>query len=198
MREPVDHPYGVRDPDPTVMLPGDPYRNPGTLPDGTRPPLRMADRTRVQEELRQRVQGDLRLNAIDDILGWLVTGYAPEFAMPEGKKRNPEYRMIGWSPIDSTAAKRLRTVLDVQLRMLNKVLPDLKASEITVEKTERQFTDLELASRVASLVNRAKPAPTAPTRPPQAAAAAPRSDAPTRPAEALVGLYGSHREENPR
>ena len=84
--------------------------------------------TRVRAALRQQVDGERQLRAIEDIVSRLTAGSEPVLNEVTG-----QYQPV---PLDSTRVTALNAALGAHFKLLGKVLPDLKAVEITGEDGE--------------------------------------------------------------
>ena len=78
---------------------------------------------RVRAALRDLVDGRQILERVEYVTQCLLSGYELQI--------DPVTREQAYLPIDAVAVARLRTALDVQLKLLGKVLPDLKAVELS-------------------------------------------------------------------
>jgi hypothetical protein len=99
---------------------------------------------------------------VEEILVWLTLGYMPEFARPptgfSGSKcvSQPEAMPapIGWVEIDKERLSLLQTRLNTVFKLMNKVLPDLKAMEFTdvTEGTSAIRDPVTLARQVRGML----------------------------------------------
>lgn len=113
-----------------------------------------------QHDSRSKIDGDALLEEIYRLTSYLVRGWAPEYPqpnIPELRAANapPEaYRPINYVPIDKELLARLKGAIDCQLKLLNKVLPDLKAVDLTAVVGSQDLTldDRELAQRAGFLL----------------------------------------------
>ena len=78
--------------------------------------------TRVREALRERVDGERILSRIEHCTQVLLSGWEPV--------TDPATKQVTWVPLSKDRTAALGKVMDIQLRLLSKVLPDLKAVEI--------------------------------------------------------------------
>jgi hypothetical protein len=107
---------------------------------------------------------------VEEILVWLTIGYMPAFAQPHkgfsGSKCVNDPTALpqpsGWVEIDKEGLALLKLKLDTLFRLMNKVLPDLKAMEfqditastsvtrdpVTLARQVRGMLAIEDASRV--------------------------------------------------
>jgi hypothetical protein len=108
----------------------------------------------VERALRAEVQKEPLVTSILEISRWLILGYMPRYARPEGLPSDPRAHLLQWEAVNNEDLARLKVVLDTRFRLLGKVLPDLKAVEVTDTTPQQTLTDLELAARVAALVSR--------------------------------------------
>lgn len=120
------------------------YLQPGSL-------IRRED---VERALRAEVQKEPLVTSIMEVSRWLILGYLPRYARPEGLPSDPQAHLLQWDTLNNEDLARLKVFLDTRFRLLGKVLPDLKAVEVTDTTPQQTLTDLELAARVAALVSR--------------------------------------------
>ena len=90
--------------------------------------LSAPQRNRMRAELRAMVNGELLLLEVERLCAKLESGEDSVFDPVTGA-----YESI---PMNSTRVAALGKVLDVRMKMLGKVLPDLKAVELTGENGE--------------------------------------------------------------
>lgn len=79
--------------------------------------------TRVREALRQRVDGERILSRVEHCTQVLLSGWEPV--------TDPATQQVTWVPLSKDRTAALGKVMDIQLRLLSKVLPDLKAVELS-------------------------------------------------------------------
>lgn len=85
--------------------------------------------TRVRDQLRRMVDGETQLRCIGEILDRLTSGWEPV--------RDPRTGSADWVPLDRDRVAALNAALSTHLKLLNKVLPDLKAVELSGPDGER-------------------------------------------------------------
>ena len=86
-------------------------------------------RKRVRAALRDRIDGERILGVIEEVLERLMRGDEPLMDLAT--------RQSTYIPLSRERVAAYKTVLDVQLRLLSKVLPDLKAVEMSGPDGER-------------------------------------------------------------
>lgn len=91
--------------------------------------IAMEPRTKVRAELRKMLDGERMLNRIEQCVTYLMQGSEPV--------TNAATREVAYVPLTRERLGALKIVLDTQLRLLSKVLPDLKAIEMTDDKGNR-------------------------------------------------------------
>jgi len=110
--------------------------------------------------LRERIDGEALLSEVLKLVGQIVTGWAPVYPQPDidAIRANPnatpeDYRPVRFVQIDKEHLNRLQSALAVQLKILNKVLPDLKALDLTAVVSESHHTldERDLAQRLSFL-----------------------------------------------
>ena len=103
---------------------------------------------KLREELRQAVEGRAQLQCIFKSLMALESGV--EQVRADG--------IIVERPLDKSRVAALSAALNTRLRLLAKVLPDLKAVEMELGENTlgavREFNSIERAARVAFLLER--------------------------------------------
>jgi len=78
---------------------------------------------RVRAKLRELVDGERSLGRISMVTDWMLSGYEP---MTDAVTLE-----VTHLPLTRERVVALKVVLDVELKLLGKVLPDLKAVEMT-------------------------------------------------------------------
>lgn len=108
------------------------------------------ERTKVTREiLRRRINGERHIDALLGCAEALHSGRSIEI--------NPETgQLVGPPPLDSAAVSAIKAEADIHLKLLNKVLPDLKAIELkdTIGEPKidgRLMSDTELVHRLKHL-----------------------------------------------
>jgi hypothetical protein len=137
--------------------------SPDTLPSNIRrfPPVNRAEnafltRLETDNRLRESVNGSGLIRDIRNVVEWLTLGYLPQYAKPVGLPSDPdkEVNLLGWVPIVPKDIPRLKVALDANLKLLNKVLPDLRSMDFMDNTPQAEvMSDLELAAKVAALVS---------------------------------------------
>ena len=123
------------------------------------PTKSFASRIDVEALLRDEIRGERPLAQIQQTIRFLMLGYLPNWASPRGLSHNPEASLLGWQPLENKDIPRLKVALDANLKLLNKVLPDLRSLDFTDQTPPPQMSDLELAARVASIVGHKNTSP---------------------------------------
>jgi hypothetical protein len=106
---------------------------------------------------RTRLNGERIFETVSEVLTWLLIGYRPRYDVPRGNLTSLQVLaqgrtdLISWDPITPDDVKSLTVVLNTHLKLLSKVLPDLKAVELNDVTEARRYTTQELAQRLASL-----------------------------------------------
>jgi len=125
--------------------------------------------------IRGQINALALLSNVSELMSWLVLGYRPVYRKPETYQTpipyvhasgpgqpntlmpqsavHPRAEIIEWIEMDSATLSCYRAVIDAHLKLLSKVLPDLKAVEVTEDREERKLSDLELANRLASILH---------------------------------------------
>lgn len=81
--------------------------------------------TRVRAALREQINGEQKLARIEQVVQALLAGEETVTDRATGQQTPV--------PLTRERVAALKTALDVELRLLSKVLPDLKAVEVTGE-----------------------------------------------------------------
>ena len=100
---------------------------------------------------------------IQEVLFWLCIGYRPRYPVPSpDTPSNKAYKeapgpIRRWEALTAEDTKQITVILNTQLKLLSKVLPDLKAVELSDSSDVSRFSDMELAQRLESFkkINRA-------------------------------------------
>lgn len=85
---------------------------------------------------RSLLDGDAIFRSIARVTEWLLFGWKPVYP-PPSRSQSPDLSPghleapMHWEEVTSEDIKRLQLVLNTQLKLLSKVLPDLKAIEIS-------------------------------------------------------------------
>ena len=112
------------------------------------------------KDLRTHLDGQALLEEIQSLVRQLLIGWAPVYPQPdiEAIRANPnakpeDYRPVEYVPIDKEHLTRIQSALAIQLKLLNKVLPDLKALDLTAVVSEQSHTldERDLAQRLSFL-----------------------------------------------
>ena len=106
---------------------------------------------------RQNLDGEQIFGNIQELLYCFLTGNVPEYPEPpmdtplmEAAKA-PIQQPIGWVKMSKDDQSRLKTVLDTQLKLLGKVLPDLKAIDFADVTDKERLSVSEMAQRLAGM-----------------------------------------------
>ena len=109
-----------------------------------------SERTKVTREiLRRRIDGEGAIDGLVECISFLRAMRAIELNAETGQYLAPP-------PVDSTVVSAVKAEADLHLKMLNKVLPDLKAIELkdTIGQAQtngRLMSDTELVHRLMHL-----------------------------------------------
>lgn len=113
--------------------------------------------TMARKFTRQNLDGEQIFGNIQELLYCFLTGNVPEYPEPamdtpllEAAKA-PFQQPIGWVKMSKDDQTRLKTVLDVQLKLLGKVLPDLKAIDFADVTDKERLSVSEMAQRLAGM-----------------------------------------------
>ena len=117
----------------------------------------------IERFTRSSLRGASIFKNIQELIYCLQLGYAPVYPVPSTgtsmaraareQSGNPP---ASWQRMEREDIARFKILLDAQLKLLNKVLPDLKAIDLR-DTTERpQLTPYELAQRLAGVLEIAK------------------------------------------
>jgi hypothetical protein len=110
--------------------------------------------------LRDRIDGEALLAEITKLVGQIVSGWVPVYPQPDidAIRANPnatpaDYRPVEYAPVDKEQLARLQSALAVHMKLLNKVLPDLKALDLTavVSEQHQALDERDLAQRLSFL-----------------------------------------------
>lgn len=110
--------------------------------------------------LREHINGEALLAEITKLVGQIVAGWVPVYPQPdiEAIRANPnatpeDYRPVEYVPIDKEHLARIQSALAVHMKLLNKVLPDLKALDLTAVVSEQHqvLDERDLAQRLSFL-----------------------------------------------
>lgn len=108
---------------------------------------------------RDRLDGASILDSVTEILQWLLLGYRPVYEQPQptanakAVTRLLSSTPVHWVPLEDQDLKRYNTILNTQLKLLAKVLPDLRSIEVNDISERKTLSDLELAQRVHSVLS---------------------------------------------
>jgi hypothetical protein len=128
-------------------------------------PVSYQSRQEVENLLRGEIHGQRPLIAIQNTIQWLMLGHIPNWASPRGLPHDPEATLLGWQPLENKDIPRLKLALESNLKLLNKVLPDLRSLDFSDQTPTPQLSDLELAARVAAIVGHKNANPPPPADP---------------------------------
>jgi hypothetical protein len=112
------------------------------------------------QNLRDRIDGEALLAEITKLVGQIVSGWVPVYPQPDINviRANPnatpaDYRPVEYVPVDKEQLARLQSALAVHMKLLNKVLPDLKALDLTAKVFEQHqaLDERDLAQRLSFL-----------------------------------------------
>ena len=112
---------------------------------------------------RDHIDGVGLYSHIREILFWLLLGYCPEYPRPPPNSfskelsQQPLPQEVVWRELTREDFVRLKLVLDAEMKLLNKVLPELKAVEVhDLTDQKKPLDTLETARRVHAFVSLAE------------------------------------------
>lgn len=129
---------------------------------------RSSSKPRRETELaaftRQNLDGEAIFANIQQLLGWLLVGHRPIYPRPD---QTPGSRTttilpgqlpppIAWEPLNKDHIASLSLVINTQLKLLQKVLPDLKSVELHDSTSATPMSVFELAQRVRAVGDAAR------------------------------------------
>jgi hypothetical protein len=99
------------------------------------------------------------LSSVRELIHWLTLGATPVYPAPSAGTTSRRALQQGlpppvqWEPLTPDRTKELQALIQIQMKLLNKVLPDLKAIDFT-DSTDYEsiLSQEELAQRVRSLM----------------------------------------------
>lgn len=103
--------------------------------------------------LRQYLDGPALLRMYMQVTTHLLIGFKPVYDQPTGKAsslRDHDYFVVGWEPLTQVDIKRFEKVLSAIHRMINKLLPELKAVDVVDSRREDSMTATEKANRMVA------------------------------------------------
>ena len=116
-------------------------------------------KTPAKRLTRNHVDGLEILQNIRELLLHLQTGYKPVYKEPTPGtpskvllQQGPSQAPV-WDPVDDNDVKRYTLLINTQLKLLNKVLPELKAVDFVDQTPTHNLSDVELAQKLAALLN---------------------------------------------
>lgn len=119
---------------------------------------------------KDHVNGPAIFANIQELLSWLILGYKPVFEKPGdgvkshhmrdevfGPNQGKNLQIIEWEPLTDIALRSISTVLTYQLKILAKVLPDLKSVDYKdlTDPSTKSLSNFEVAQRVLAVMNEA-------------------------------------------
>ena len=123
----------------------------------------LAEKPKPPRLTRAAIDGIGLYSTIREILFWLLIGYCPEYPKPPPNSfskplsKGPLPQEVSWRELTREDYVRLKVVLDTQMRLLNKIMPELKAVEVRdVSDESKPFDTLETARRVNAFVTLAE------------------------------------------
>ncbi len=118
--------------------------------------------TSYQRFTRASLDGTAIFANIQELLTWLTLGYRPVYPPPSSGQTSaavatsPKPLPIEWEQLTGDQIKSVTVVINTQLKLLAKVLPDLKSVESNdVSDTGPRLSDIEAAQRVLSMTSAA-------------------------------------------
>ena len=109
--------------------------------------------------LRERINGPHLLSKILSLAETLERGWVPEYDFPRNRpvaELTPEdFHVVDWVELRPPQLQRLKASLDVYMRLLNKVLPDLKSIDmVDSSQTGRTLSQVEMANRLYAAIRK--------------------------------------------
>ena len=121
------------------------------------------ERTKVtREELRRKIDGGECIDNVGRVLRFLEQHFQPIEVNADGT-------FVAPPALDSTMVAALNAYLNANFKLLNKVLPDLKAIELkdtiadSAAQSGRLMSDTEIRLRLEYMISRASEEPSEPT-----------------------------------
>ena len=113
------------------------------------------------EHLRSMLDGSALIEKVLTLTAYLEQGWMPEYDYPRDipvtEVRPHHFKIKDWIVLNNAQLQRLRNTLDVYLRLLSKVLPDLKALDLHDTTMRGQLAEslssTEKANRVAAILS---------------------------------------------
>lgn len=111
------------------------------------------------EALRERIDGASLLSKIFSLTETLERGWVPEYAFPQDRPiaelSSRDFQVIDWVELRQPQLNRIKASLDIYMRLLNKVLPDLKSIDVTdTSQTARTISQVEMANRLYAAIRK--------------------------------------------
>ena len=117
----------------------------------------MKKESQYQRFTRSSLDGLAIFDNIQELLQWLILGYRPIYPAPKpgtpssALNRQQRPAPIHWEALSQDDIRSVTVVLNTQLKLLAKVLPDLKSVELNDVSTQSRLSDIEVAQRVLSM-----------------------------------------------
>jgi len=106
--------------------------------------------------LRDMLDGSEIIRQWSNANQWLIFGHMPVFQHPVGpisEATKADYPIREWRPINREDIQRLRAIIDSCNRLLNKLLPELKAVDLTDSRQEAEgMSATDKATRLYSVL----------------------------------------------
>ena len=91
--------------------------------------------------LRAQLDGSLLLAKILELAAFIEQGWMPEYSKPLGNPHDPgfqeSFQIIDWQILGPSGVARLKTTMDFYMRLLSKVMPDLKSVEVNDSRSSQ-------------------------------------------------------------
>jgi hypothetical protein len=115
---------------------------------------------------RDSIDGLALWRNIEELLLHLTIGHRPVYARPEintPTSKVSKAPTLLWDELTPEDVKRYQVLISAQMKLLNKVLPDLKSVDFNDVSEAPRLSSLELAQKIQSLMG--KPAQGTPATP---------------------------------
>lgn len=108
--------------------------------------------------LREHLDGGQILEKVFEIVGWLHSGWIPEYSKPLGpvtSLKPEDFQVVDWILLRPADVSRLRSALDFYLKLLAKIMPDLKSIEVNdiSQGDSDRISPQERATRLFQVLN---------------------------------------------
>ena len=94
--------------------------------------------------LRAQLDGSLLLAKILELAAFIEQGWMPEYSKPLGNPHDPgfqdQFKVVDWQILGPSGVARLKVTMDFYMRLLAKVMPDLKSVEVNDARSSQDAT----------------------------------------------------------